>query len=168
MEKILFVCHGNICRSPMAEYICKKMASDAGVRMQIDSAATSAEEVGNDMYPAAKECLKRHGIPFGRHCARRLTAADFAIYDRIFIMDSNNLNWIRRLFGAAADTAGSDGRPKVQMLMSLCGGTHIVADPWYTGDFEQTYSDITAALQEFFKLISRRGRTPSWPSPASS
>ena len=151
MEKILFVCHGNICRSPMAEFICRKMASDAGVRMQIDSAATSAEEVGNDMYPPAKECLRRHGVPFERHSARRLTAADFAVYDRIFIMDRNNLRWIERLFSAEAGTAGSDGRPKVQMLMSLCGSGRDVADPWYTGDFEQTFSDISAALKVFFK-----------------
>ncbi len=151
MEKILFVCHGNICRSPMAEFICKKMASDAGVQMQIDSAATSAEELGNDMYPPAKECLRRHGIPFGRHSARRLATTDFAYYDRIFIMDRNNQNWISRLFPAESGTGGSDGLSKVQMLMSLCGSGRDVADPWYTGDFEQTYSDISAALRVFFK-----------------
>ena len=154
MEKILFVCHGNICRSPMAEFICRKMASDAGIQMQIASAATSAEEVGSDMYPPAKECLRRHGIPFGQPCARRLTSDDFFFYDRIYIMDRNNLRWIERLFPTEANSVRSDGKPKVQMLMSLCGSGRDVSDPWYTGDFEQTYSDVTAALREFFKTTS--------------
>lgn len=147
MEKILFVCHGNICRSPMAEFIMKKMVRDAGREdeFEIDSAATSCEEIGNDIYPPAKDTLRKHDIPFaGRH-ARRITQEDYDLYDHIFIMDRNNLNWLRRMFPADA---------KVQMLMSLAGEDRDVADPWYTGDFEATYDDICRALRAFLAADS--------------
>lgn len=140
-KKILFVCHGNICRSPMAEFVMKKLVSDAGreADFEIDSVATSTEEIGNDMYPPAKRCLRAHGVPFERRQARQITQADCDYYDRIFVMDRNNLRWLQMLGLRVADH-------KVSLLMSLVGEPRDVADPWYTDNFEKTYEDINRAL----------------------
>ena len=147
MEKVLFVCHGNICRSPMAEFIMKKMVKDEGREneFEIASAATSREEIGNDVYPPAKAELRRHGVPFQSRRARQITQGDMLHYDRIFVMDSNNLRNLRRMFGEPLPA-------KVQPLMSLLGESRDVADPWYTGDFESTYRDITAALRSYLHV----------------
>jgi protein-tyrosine phosphatase len=140
-KKILFVCHGNICRSPMAEFMMKKLVEDAGreADFEIDSVATSTEEIGNDMYPPAKRCLRAHGVPFGRRQARQITQTDCDYYDRIFVMDRNNLRWLQMLGLRDADH-------KVSLLMSLVGEPRDVADPWYTDNFEKTYEDICKAL----------------------
>ncbi|MDE6451998.1 MAG: low molecular weight phosphotyrosine protein phosphatase [Odoribacter sp.] len=149
-QKILFVCHGNICRSPMAEFILKKMVKEAGREddFEIASAATSTEEIGHDIYPAAKECLRRHGVPFSRRAARQITQSDMDYYDRIFLMDGNN---VRRLRYLLPEAKVGDG--KVQLLMSLTGSSSDVADPWYTGDFERTYRDIVKALSQLLREI---------------
>lgn len=140
MEKILFVCLGNICRSPMAEFIMKKMVKDAGreAEFEISSAATSDEVIGYDIYPPAKECLRRHGIPFDRRGARQVTDADYAYYDRLFVMDLENRSDMKCRF--------HDSEGKIQLLMSLAGKEIAIPDPWYTGDFESTYRDICEAL----------------------
>lgn len=141
--KILFVCLGNICRSPMAEMIMKKMVKDAGreEEFEISSAATSDEVIGYDIYPPAKECLRKHDIPFQKRGARQVTDGDYLYYDRIFVMDWANLRDMKRRFG--------DEKGKIQMLMSLAGQEREIPDPWYTGDFESTYRDICTSLNKF-------------------
>lgn len=140
-HKILFVCHGNICRSPMAEFMMKQLVRNRGLEdeFEIVSVATSTEEIGNDMYPPAQRCLRAHGVPFEHRGARQITKADFNRFDRIFVMDSNNLRWLRMLGFNEKDE-------KVRLLMSLVGEERDVADPWYTGNFERTYNDIAKAL----------------------
>ena len=140
-HKILFVCHGNICRSPMAEFMMKQLVRNRGLEdeFEIVSVATSTEEIGNDRYPPAQRCLRAHGVPFEHRGARQITKADFNRFDRIFVMDSNNLRWLRMLGFNEKDE-------KVRLLMSLVGEERDVADPWYTGDFERTYNDIAKAL----------------------
>lgn len=140
-HNILFVCHGNICRSPMAEFMMKQLVMERGreAEFEIDSVATSTEEIGNDMYPPARRCLRAHGVPFGHRQARQITRADFDKADCVLVMDRNNLRWLRML-------GFDDKDKKVKLLMSLAGEERDVADPWYTGDFERTYDDIAMAL----------------------
>ena len=138
MTSILFICHGNICRSPMAEFIMKALVRSLGVEeyYHIESAAVSDEEWGNPIYPPARRCLSQHGIPFdASRTARKATKADYARFDRIVCMDSSNLRWLRRIIG-------DDPKGKVHLLMSYTGSGRDVADPWYTGDFETTFQDI--------------------------
>lgn len=149
MQKILFVCLGNICRSPMAEYIMKKMVNDAGREgeFEISSAATSDEVVGYDIYPPAKDCLRLHDIPFEKRGARQVSQADYDYYDLIFTMDRDNQQCMKRMF--------RDDEGKIRMLMSLAGKDQAIPDPWYTGDFESTYKDICEALGHFLKEKSK-------------
>ena len=141
MHKILFVCHGNICRSPMAEFVMKDMVKKAGIGDQflIDSAAASREELGNPIYPPAQRELTKHGILGASHRARQITAEDLKYYDRIYYMDRRNIQYLRRLF---PDFAG------FQPFLP-----YDVADPWYSGDFTQTWNDIETGcrniLEEF-------------------
>ena len=132
MIKILFVCHGNICRSPMAEFVLKDMAAKAGRghEFEIASVAVSREELGNPIYPPAQRELRRHGVAFDHRRARQITAEDMAHFDHIYYMDSSNARYLRRMFGDEAD--------KCRPLLS-----RDVADPWYTGDVSQTWEDIT-------------------------
>ena len=131
MIKILFICHGNICRSPMAEFIMKDLVAKAGRSGEfvIASAAVSREEIGNPVYPPARRELQKHGIACQGHAAHQITAAELAAYDRIYYMDASNARYLRRLFGDAAE--------KCQSLLP-----RDVADPWYTGDFSATWEDI--------------------------
>ena len=141
MVKILMVCHGNICRSPMAEYVMKDLVAKAGRagEFEIGSAAVSREEIGNSVYPPARRELAKHGISCEGHTARQITRRDLTYYDRIYYMDASNGRYLRRLFGADADKC-------VPLL------NHDVADPWYTGDFARTWEDVlagcTAILEE--------------------
>ena len=142
MIKILFVCHGNICRSVMAQYILAEMARRRGVleRFEIDSAAVSREEIGNPIYPPAARELNRRGIPIGTHRARQITSADYDRFDRIYYMDWENYRRLIRLFPECGQ--------KVQPLLP-----REVADPWYTGDFGRTFDDLEEGcrriLEEF-------------------
>ena len=136
--RILFICHGNICRSPMAEFILKALVKAEGLENQyyIESAAVSAEELGNPIYPPAKRCLNQHGVWFDSlKRARQVTRADYERFDRIICMDASNLRLIRRII--PSDPAG-----KIHLLMSYTGFPRDVADPWYTGEFEETFQDL--------------------------
>lgn len=148
MKRILFVCHGNICRSPMAEFMLKQLVRQQGLEDEYDiaSSATSTEEIGNDIYPPARETLRRHGVKFVHREARQITQADYESYDLIFAMDRNNLVWLKRILPEKI-TASREYAAKVRLLMSLTGEERDVADPWYTGDFEKAYNDISVALK---------------------
>ncbi len=137
MHKILFVCHGNICRSPMAEFVMKQMVNDAGLESQFEiaSAATSTEEIGNPVYPPARRKLAEHGIGCVGKTARQMTQQDYDYYDRIVAMDHNNLRNLKRMFG-------DDTEHKISLLMDFTYRPGDVADPWYTGDFEATWQDV--------------------------
>ncbi len=155
MRRILFVCHGNICRSPMAEMIMKKMVEDRGLEheFEIASAATSTEEIGNDIYPPAKAELRRQGVSFTRRGARQMTEDDYRYYDHIFVMDRQNLSWLNmRMPSIVVRKNGRcyDPEGKIRLLMTLAGREDDVADPWYTGDFNRTYRDICEALEYLF------------------
>ena len=142
MIKILFVCHGNICRSPMGEYVLKDMVHRRGIadRFEIDSAAVSREEIGNPVYPPAKREMAKHGVPCDGHAARQVTMEDYLHFDRIYYMDRSNARFLARMLPADPE--------KIRPLLD-----HDVADPWYTGNFSDTWNDIVAGceaiLEEF-------------------
>lgn len=136
--RVLFVCHGNICRSPMAEFILKALVKSRGLEeaYYIESAAVSAEEIGNPIYPPAKRCLSQHGVWFDPgKVARQVRSSDYDRFDRIICMDASNLRLIRRIIP-------TDPEGKIHLMMSYTGVGRDVADPWYTGDFETTFQDI--------------------------
>ncbi len=147
MIKILFICHGNICRSPMAERVFAELVRRAGREheFEIASAATSREELGKPIYPPVARLLRAHGIDAEGHAAQQVTAADYAYYDHLVLMDRQNHRNLMRLLGSDLDN-------KVTALLSWAGRTDDVADPWYTRDFETTYRDVlqgcTAMLQK--------------------
>ena len=133
MKKILFVCHGNICRSPMAEFVMKYLVEKEGLTDQflIESAATSTEEIGNPVYPPARRKLAEHGIRCDGHAARQMTRADYNRFDLLIGMDQWNLRNMERI-------CGGDPEGKIRPLLP----NKDVADPWYTGDFEATWQDV--------------------------
>ncbi len=145
--RIMFVCHGNICRSPMAEFVMKKLVQEHGLenKIQISSSAVSTEEIGNPVYPPARRELARHGISCEGKQAVQLKKADYEKYDLFLLMDNSNLFYICRIFP-------DDPEQKIYKLLEYAGGSGDVADPWYTGDFEKAYQDIyhgcTAALDK--------------------
>ena len=140
MIKILFCCHGNICRSPMGEYVLKDMVKKAGVseRFEIASAAVSREEIGNPVYPPARRELAKHGISCEGHAARQVTMKDYHHFDRIYYMDGSNARWLSRMLPRDPE--------KIRPLLA-----RDVADPWYTGDFERTWQDIVEGCQNILE-----------------
>ena len=148
MIKILFVCHGNICRSPMAEFIMKDLVARAGLadRFEIASAATSTEELGNPVYPPARRMLAEHGLGCEGKTARQMTRADYQHYDYLIAMDRMNLRNMRPF-------VSDDPEGKVSLLMSYAGRQHEVADPWYTGDFETTWQDLNEGCRALLSTL---------------
>ena len=138
IHKILFICHGNICRSPMAEFVMKQLVKNEGLEEQFEiaSAATSTEEIGNPVYPPAKRKLAEHNIGCEGKTARQMTRSDYQYYDYIIAMDRNNLRNLKRMFG-------EDTEHKISLLMDYTHRPDDVADPWYTGDFEATWQDVS-------------------------
>ena len=156
MTKILFVCHGNICRSPMAEFIMKDLVQKAGLeeRFHIASAATSAEEIGNPVYPPARRKLAEHSIGCAGKTSRQLTKADYDQYDLLIGMDGANLRNMRRI-------CGGDRDGKICLLMEYAGRPDDVADPWYTGDFETTWRDVLAGCSGLLAQLSPESGIPT-------
>lgn len=156
MIRVMFVCHGNICRSPMAEMILKDMVRQRGIADQfvIASCATSTEEIwgdrGNPIYPPALDALRRHGIPAEPHYAVQFKKSDYAVYDHILCMDSLNLRNIGRMVGADRDK-------KIHKLLDFTDAPRDVSDPWFTGKFEQTFDDLTRGCEAFLLHLERSG-----------
>jgi len=148
--RILFVCHGNICRSPMAEFVMKDLVRRKHLegRFEIDSAATSREELGNPVYPPARRKLAEHGIDCAGHRARQMNRADYDDYDLVVCMDRNNVRNALRI-------TGGDPERKIVLLLDYASRAgEEVADPWYTGDFSATWADVTAGCEGLIKHLT--------------
>ena len=156
MIKILFVCHGNICRSPMAEFILKDLVTKQNIadRFYIASAATSTEEIwngiGNPVYPPAREELAKHGISCEGKRAVQLCKEDYDTYDYLIGMDSMNIRNIERMTGHKGE--------KIYMLLQFSGSTRSISDPWYSGDFGATYRDVLEGCQGLLKYLKKEGK----------
>lgn len=146
--RILFVCHGNICRSPMAEFVMKDLVCKAGVQNHflIESAATSTEEIGNSVYPPARRKLAEHGISCQGKTARQMTRLDYGRYDLLIGMDSWNIRNMRAI-------SGGDPEGKIRMLMDYTNRPGDVADPWYTGNFEATWRDVLEGCEALLSQL---------------
>ena len=148
MKKVLFVCHGNICRSPMAEAVFRHMLEERslGERIAVDSAAVSAEEIGNPVYPEANRTLVAHGLPASNHHAWQLTRADYDRYDFFIDMDQENIYRMRQIFGG-------DSQRKVGLLLAYTEHPREVEDPWYTGRFDRVFDLITQGCQALLETL---------------
>lgn len=149
--KVLFVCHGNICRSPMAEFVFKDMVKRKGLSasFKIASVATSTEEIGNGVHPGTRKLLNGLGITTDGKCAIQMKKSDYKEYDYIIAMDQRNITNINRIIGI-------DSENKVQKLLDYTYKTGDIADPWYTGDFDKTYEDIYAGCEGLLKVICEK------------
>ncbi len=148
MVKILFVCHGNICRSTMAQSVLTHMVTQQGLAQQfyIDSAATSREEIGNPPHYGTVGKLRQEGIPLVPHKARQMTRQDYKEFDYLIGMDDANIRNMERI-------AGGDPEHKIYRLLEFAGSGRAIADPWYTGDFEVTYEDVTEGCEAFLRTL---------------
>lgn len=154
MKKILFICLGNICRSPMAEFVCKDMLKKRGLEdlCYVESAATSYEEQGNLVHPGTRRVLSENGISCKGKTARRMTAQDYQRFDCLIGMDGGNIRSIRSI-------CGGDPEGKIVKLLELCGDASDVADPWYTGDFDATWRDVNRGVSALLdKLFPHTGK----------
>ena len=145
--RIIFLCHGNICRSPMAEWIFKDMLEKRKIEnVSCTSLAVSTEEIGNDIYPPAKKCLAGHNVPFERHSARQITYEDYLESDMIICMDDSNLRYLSRIIGHDSDN-------KVHLLMDFADRNIEIEDPWYTRNFEKVFDEISEGLEGLLNKI---------------
>ena len=151
MTRILFICLGNICRSPMAEFVMKDMVKRAGTadQFEIASAATSREEVGNPVYPPARQKLAEHGISCKGKTARQLCAEDYSYYDLLIGMENANLRSMQRI-------CGGDPKGKMHLLLDGTANPHDVADPWYTGDFDAAWHDIEIGCRSLLEKLTKK------------
>ena len=150
MVKILFVCHGNICRSPMAEFVMKDLVKKNGLesRFEIASAATSAEELCNPVHPGTRRKLNENGIRCDGKYAQQMTRKDYEKYDLLICMDENNLRNMRRI-------VGGDPEGKMVKLLAYCGETADVADPWWSGRFDDTWHDVSRGCKALLETLCR-------------
>ena len=150
MINIMFVCHGNICRSPMAEFILKDMVAKRKIshNFHIESSATSREEIGNDIHYGTKNKLKKVGIPFTPRRATQITKSDYDKYDFILCMDNNNIRNLSRIIP-------NDKDDKIKLLLDFSNNPRNIADPWYTGNFEDTYNDIIEGCEALLNYIEK-------------
>ncbi len=153
MIKILFICHGNICRSTMAEFVFKDMVEKLhiGDKFVIESAATSREEIGNDTHPGTKRKLTEQGIPFTKRRARQVTKADYDKFDWLILMDRENERGLSRIIN-------SDPEHKICKLLDFADQDRDIADPWYTGNFDITYDDIVEGLEAFLAYLKQNDK----------
>ncbi|MBP3704593.1 MAG: low molecular weight phosphotyrosine protein phosphatase [Clostridia bacterium] len=151
MIRIMFICLGNICRSPMAEFVMKELVRRAGEEkeFEIASSATSREEIGNDIHYGTRRMLEEMNIPFTRRAAVQLTRADYDKYDLLLAMDTSNLRNIERI-------TGGDPEGKVHLLLEYAGENRSIADPWYTGDFEETWRDVLRGCEALYKSLKKQ------------
>lgn len=150
MINIMFVCHGNICRSPMAEFVLKDMVAKRKIshNFHIESAATSREEIGNDIHYGTKNKLKKVGVPFTPRRATQITKSDYDKYDFILCMDNNNIRNLSRIIP-------NDKSNKIKLLLDFSNNPRNIADPWYTGNFEDTYNDIIEGCEALLNYIEK-------------
>ncbi len=150
MIKILFVCYGNICRSPMAEYVLKDIVKKQGKsdEFYIDSAATSREEIGNGVHYGTVNKLKELNIPCGNHKARQITENDYKEFDYIIGMEESNIKSIKRIIG-------KDKENKIHRLLDFSKNPRDISDPWYTGNFDKTYNDIIEGIDGLLQFLQK-------------
>ena len=150
MIKVLFICHGNICRSTMSEYVMKYLTDQAGLASEfyIDSAATSREEIGNGVHHGTRQKLKEVGIPCGNHRARQMMRRDYEEFDYIIGMDAWNLRNMNRI-------TGGDPDGKIHLLLDYSKHPRDIADPWYTGNFDDTYRDVVEGCEAFLEYLKQ-------------
>ncbi|MBR6072352.1 MAG: low molecular weight phosphotyrosine protein phosphatase [Acholeplasmatales bacterium] len=151
MIKVVFVCHGNICRSPMAEYLFKYYVFNKGTsdKFIIDSMATSTEEIGNGVHMGTRQILDKFNIDYSRHKSIQIKSTDYDKYDFIIAMDRNNIYNLKRIF--------LDKDNKVHLFLEYAGINRDISDPWYTGNFDDTYRDIKLGIEAFYKYLIKNG-----------